>query len=751
VGSATVSVALAGVSPASLDKVPGEALLPMNRHSGTPDSSGRTELSAAPCRMNPAFRAGGGLWPLNKSNRNRPLPTLARATAIILGAGLVLARAGGTVTNCTFNDLYTALFNGGTVKLVCSGTITFPQPVPILLDTVIDGTGASAAPTLSGGSTNRLFLVGTGVHLTLLGLTLTSGYGTNGGAIYNHGTLEASNCTFANNVAAGTAGAPGTAGANSYSIGGNGGAGGAGTAGLGGAIFNAGSLSLTNCQLAGNAARGGAGGAGGASGRGTFQGGAGGEGGDGGLGYGGALYSLGLATMLQCAFSNNTATGGGGGAGGAAGTGGGPVAQLNGGAGGGASGGAVYSLGQLDLSLCTLATNSVVAGSSAEGGMEDWDGRDGRVGGLGTGGAIHNAGALSALNTTFFLNQVSGGGGGNGGNSALGAAGDAGNGGDARGGALFSTQNARLINCTFATNTTSGGTNGNAGTGLGAGNAGHAGRTLGGNVANLGGTLSLQNTILAGGGHGGNGHGPVADEGGNLSSDSSVAFPTLTSAQDTDPRLGALSTCGGATPTIALLPDSPAIDRGVSNPEATVDQCGTARPQGAAYDAGAYERVPTIISGSVWSGFTPAAGLEVSVVSTGLIQHIITDAKGAYALTNVPAGSYQIFLPLDVRAAYQPGAHLLTITGTSASVTNLDFHSARPELRVAVSTTNAAGLSLNLHGAGVPATSYQIQRSSSLGDWTAAGAVTADAAGRFLYREDVASSPAFRYYRAVAP
>jgi hypothetical protein len=52
--------------------------------------------------------------------------------------------------------------------------------------------------------------------------------------------------------------------------------------------------------------------------------------------------------------------------------------------------------------------------------------------------------------------------------------------------------------------------------------------------------------------------------------------------------LGSLQDNGGITPTIALLSGSPAIDGGVAN-SLTTDQRGIARPQGSAYDSGAFE------------------------------------------------------------------------------------------------------------------------------------------------------------------
>jgi hypothetical protein len=59
-----------------------------------------------------------------------------------------------------------------------------------------------------------------------------------------------------------------------------------------------------------------------------------------------------------------------------------------------------------------------------------------------------------------------------------------------------------------------------------------------------------------------------------------------------DPLLGALGAFGGPTATHPLLPGSPAIDRAAACGGTGHDQRGTARPQGAGCDSGAFERSP---------------------------------------------------------------------------------------------------------------------------------------------------------------
>lgn len=56
-----------------------------------------------------------------------------------------------------------------------------------------------------------------------------------------------------------------------------------------------------------------------------------------------------------------------------------------------------------------------------------------------------------------------------------------------------------------------------------------------------------------------------------------------------DPRLNRLTDNGGSTWTMALLPDSPAIDAGNGATCLPTDQRGIRRPQGSSCDIGAYE------------------------------------------------------------------------------------------------------------------------------------------------------------------
>ncbi|HSB65303.1 MAG TPA: choice-of-anchor Q domain-containing protein, partial [Anaerolineales bacterium] len=71
----------------------------------------------------------------------------------------------------------------------------------------------------------------------------------------------------------------------------------------------------------------------------------------------------------------------------------------------------------------------------------------------------------------------------------------------------------------------------------------------------------------------------IIDGGHNISSDDTCGFdPANGSMPNTDPQLGPLQDNGGSTWTHALLPDSPAIDRGDNIQCPATDQRGVARP-----------------------------------------------------------------------------------------------------------------------------------------------------------------------------
>jgi hypothetical protein len=130
----------------------------------------------------------------------------------------------------------------------------------------------------------------------------------------------------------------------------------------------------------------------------------------------------------------------------------------------------------------------------------------------------------------------------------------------------------------------------------------------------------VKNTIIANSPSAKNCYGAITtDSGGNIVDDNSCGFTAASSRNSTDPKLdpNGLQNNGGPTQTIALLPDSPAIDAAVDCPPPTADQRGIARPQGPACDSGAFELVdhtPPQISPTV-VGTVGANGWYVSDVN----------------------------------------------------------------------------------------------------------------------------------------
>jgi hypothetical protein len=113
--------------------------------------------------------------------------------AAALGAVLLLpatTNGGGVVTTATESALNNALSGGGTVTFACNGVINISGTKTIAANTVLNATGYNIV--ISGQGSVRLFVVNSGVSLSLVNLTLANGKTTNyGGAIYNSGVLTA--------------------------------------------------------------------------------------------------------------------------------------------------------------------------------------------------------------------------------------------------------------------------------------------------------------------------------------------------------------------------------------------------------------------------------------------------------------------------------------------------------------------------------------------------------------------------------
>jgi CSLREA domain-containing protein len=121
--------------------------------------------------------------------------------------------------------------------------------------------------------------------------------------------------------------------------------------------------------------------------------------------------------------------------------------------------------------------------------------------------------------------------------------------------------------------------------------------TFSGNSASQGGAINqasptnttLKSTILAAGPSGGACNGSPGSAGNNIASDGTCGLAGPGDHSGVDPLLGPLAPNGGPTQTHALLAGSPAIDAADNAACPPTDQRGTARPQGAGCDIGAFE------------------------------------------------------------------------------------------------------------------------------------------------------------------
>jgi hypothetical protein len=218
------------------------------------------------------------------------------------------------------------------------------------------------------------------------------------------------------------------------------------------------------------------------------------------------------------------------------------------------------------------------------------------------GGGIDSAGdGLTVINSTFSNNSGKFGGGifmgsATGGGSTVTGSTFVGNTAQEGGGINTFNSTLTVTNSTFFGNSASG--NGGGTRNYYAGTLALQNVTFAGNSASAGGnsisvqeaTTTIENVLLGDSGPGGNCHGNnvLISSGANFSTDNSCGLAPAYSGVDLRLDPDGLKDNGGPTQTIALLPDSPAIDAAIGDCLAT-DQRGVERPQGDGCDSGAFE------------------------------------------------------------------------------------------------------------------------------------------------------------------
>ncbi len=193
----------------------------------------------------------------------------------------------------------------------------------------------------------------------------------------------------------------------------------------------------------------------------------------------------------------------------------------------------------------------------------------------------------------------------------------------------------------------------------------------GGGVYNFQGTVTVRNSIIAG--NGGlvrgpdvdmsstaeSGTGDVRSLGHNLIGNAAGMANRIFGAADSgdivgsavqpiDPLLGPLADNGGPTPTLALLPGSPALDAGDPSYPESFDQRGSPRVAGAGMDIGAYEQLQPIVvrlvrdQGELALRFhAPASGTYVVLASDDLARPFNTWTELGHAyFVDEPVDSY---------------------------------------------------------------------------------------------------------------
>jgi hypothetical protein len=413
---------------------------------------------------------------------------------------------------------------GSTIVFATNGVITLTNgPITLASSVNLIGPGPTNL-VLSGGHSSRVLIIDPGATNFLSGLAIRNGLAGGdlnggGGGIYNAGDLTLSNCEIAFNTAAtGAGGSP-------MGLGNPGSPGGPG--GPGGGVFNLGYLGMIACLVHDN--QGGPGGIGGAAVSFTSYATAGGPGGG-----AGGLYNSGTAELLACTFSSNSAGIGGGGGNGYLSV----PAQTSGGP--GAPGGAIYNEANAEITIINSTLDGNAAGAGGPGspgivipGLPPQEA--GPPGPPGRGGGIFNLGVLEMFSDTITRNN-----------------------GLASGGGVFCNGEASGQNTLIALNTAS-------------------------EASDYSGSFSTQGHNLIG-----NNEGSFGFFVGNDNDLVGVSNAPV------NPVVGPLSYNGGLTPTVALLAGSPAINAGddavLGAPNFILtDQRGEARKTGAHVDVGAYE------------------------------------------------------------------------------------------------------------------------------------------------------------------
>jgi predicted outer membrane repeat protein len=316
------------------------------------------------------------------------------------------------------------------------------------------------------------------------------------------------------------------------------------------------------------------------------------------------------------------------------------------------NGGGIFNGGSSTGGATLTVTNSTISDNTAAGGF------------ISVGGGITNGGMLTVLNSTVS------------GNSAV-------NGDPTRseGGGIDNTGVLTVTNSTLSGNSTFGVGGGiaNGGTVEVGGRVTLTGGTISGNSAGIGGGISnvgapavtdLRNTIVAGNTVSSSSPdvvGALISQGHNLIGDGTGASGFVTSdlvgttQNRIDPKLGPLANNGGPTPTMALLPGSPALNAGDPTQLGVADQRGVPRSGGV--NIGAFQASASAFVLSAPAKVTAGVPFDLTVMAVDPFGQMAVGYRGTvtFATTDPDPG---VVLPAEYAfTADDAGVHTFTDTG----------------------------------------------------------------------------------------
>ncbi len=132
-----------------------------------------------------------GSFLINFPNRTARATTITVTNTNDSGAGSLRQAVADTISGDTIT------FNSS----LSGGVITLASEIVVNKDLTIDGSSLNSTLQISGGNSVRVFNIGWGSQVAIDTLELTNGFADDGGAIYNEGTLTLSDCTFSGNNA----------------------------------------------------------------------------------------------------------------------------------------------------------------------------------------------------------------------------------------------------------------------------------------------------------------------------------------------------------------------------------------------------------------------------------------------------------------------------------------------------------------------------------------------------------------------